>query len=122
MRIAAAIGPDEVVGLGDRVRRALAASGRECLVCEVGPGGTPDAATVDGLARIALAARRLGRPMALRRIPVELVELIAFTGLAGVAELGLEAQGDAEHREEAVDVEEERDRADPVTIELDDLE
>lgn len=122
VRIGPEIEPDEVSGLCDGVRRSLLASGRPCLVVDVEPCREPDAATVDLLARLALAARRLGWPMTVRRVPGHLADLLAFSGLAGLAELGVEADRHAEEREEALDVEEERDRADPVAVDLDDLE
>jgi hypothetical protein len=53
-----------------------------------------DAATVDALARLQLAAIRQGRRIRLRNASPELGELIAFMGLKGV--LRLETQGKTE--------------------------
>jgi hypothetical protein len=46
------------------------------------------AATVDGLARLALSLKRRGRRLRVRRASTDLVELIGLIGLAEV--LGLE--------------------------------
>jgi hypothetical protein len=45
-------------------------------------GAPPTAATVDGLARMALALKRRGRALRLTHASPELLELIAFMGLA----------------------------------------
>ena len=71
----------------------------------------PDAAAVDALARLQLAARRLGLELRLRHASTELQELIAFVGLRDV--LRVEAGGQAEEREERLGVEEERELDDP---------
>ncbi len=70
-----------------------------------------DAATLDALARIQLASRRLGLDTRLRNAPRELLELIAFAGLAGV--LRVETRREAEEREQRLGVEEERELDDP---------
>lgn len=76
----------------------------------------PDVGTVDALARLQLAARRLGRSIRLRQASDELQELLSLAGLSDVlpcrAELLVEAEGQAEEREEARRVEEEGDAAD----------
>jgi anti-anti-sigma regulatory factor len=70
-------------------------------------------ATVDALARLALAARRRGCQLRLRGLPRELRELIELAGLTAV--LGLEPRREAEEREERLGVEEEGELGDPVT-------
>jgi hypothetical protein len=70
-----------------------------------------DLRTVEGLARLRLAARRSGIELRLARVPAELEELITFVGLAEA--LGLEPRGQAEEREERVGVEEEGELDDP---------
>jgi hypothetical protein len=45
-------------------------------------GAAPDAVTVDVLARLQLGARRCGCLLLLRGTPPELLELLAFMGLA----------------------------------------
>ena len=51
--------------------------------CDVA-GIEPDAVTVDALARLQLAARRYGCQVRLRGASRELLELVAFMGLADV--------------------------------------
>jgi hypothetical protein len=82
-------------------------------------GLPPDAASVDRLARLQLEARRNGDELRVRRASAELLELLAFAGLADV--LGVEPCGQAEQREERLGVEEERELADPPALELEDL-
>jgi hypothetical protein len=53
------------------------------LVCDL-TGVQATAATVDALARLALALKRQGARLQLRHASTELVELIAFMGLAEV--------------------------------------
>jgi hypothetical protein len=53
------------------------------LVCDL-TGVHATAATVDALARLALALRRQGAKLQLRHASSELVELIGFMGLAEV--------------------------------------
>jgi ABC-type transporter Mla MlaB component len=65
-----------------------------------------DAAAVDLLARLQLAARRPGGEIRLSGASHALRELIAFCGLAGVLE------GEPEQREEPLRVEEERQLGD----------
>ncbi len=52
-------------------------------VCDLS-GARPTAATVDSLARLALLLRREGSRLVLHGAAPELVELIAFMGLADV--------------------------------------
>jgi hypothetical protein len=47
-------------------------------------GAPATAATVDGLARLALSLKRRGRALRIRHASAELVELIGFMGLAEV--------------------------------------
>ena len=71
-----------------------------------------DAETVDALARLQLAARRLGCRLRLRGASSELRELLDFMGLAD-AVLRLEAGRQTEEREQRVGVEEEGELDDP---------
>ncbi|TMM20708.1 MAG: hypothetical protein E6F97_10135 [Actinobacteria bacterium] len=80
------------------------------LACQVG-GLEADAATLDLLARLQLAARRLGIEVRLLDATPELRELVAFAGLTGV--LPFEPEREAEQREEALGVEEEGQLDDP---------
>ena len=72
----------------------------------------PDALTIDALARLQLAARRIGREVALHGASLELVELLELFGLTGV--LRVEVGGQPEEREQRVGVEEERELEDPI--------
>jgi hypothetical protein len=71
----------------------------------------PNAASVDTLARLQLAARRLGLELRLRHVSSDLQELLAFVGLRDV--LRVEAGRQAEEREQRLGVEEERELDDP---------
>ena len=57
-----------------------------------------DESVLEALARIILAARRMGVSVELRRASRELVDLLTLAGLAG--ELRLEVNGEAEAREQ----------------------
>ena len=81
----------------------------------------PDCRTVEALARLQLAARRGGRQLVLHGPCPELRELVELCGLSEVlpcadaaAGSGVEAVGQAEEREPARRVEEERDPGDPI--------
>ena len=86
----------------------------------------PDCGTVDALARIQLAARRLGQSVLLLGAPPRLIELVEMAGLADVLPLApgsaLEVARETEEGEEALGVEEERDPADPALADLEDLD
>ena len=70
--------------------------------------GRPDLATVDALAQLQLAARRLGVSIEVREMCGELAELVELVGLRR------ELSGEAERREEVADVEEAVEPGDPV--------
>ena len=71
--------------------------GPKPLVCDLAGLDHVDAATVDALARLQLAARRHGCRLRLRRAPAELQCLLEFTGLSEV--LRVESGREAEERE-----------------------
>jgi len=73
----------DLPGLCERVCAFLDECGAEVALCNV-TGVDPDAVTVDALARLQLAARRHGCQIRLRRASDELLELVAFMGLADV--------------------------------------
>src|SRR5688572_15402183 len=77
------IGREDVPGLCDRVCALLHASGGGFSRCDVA-GVEPDAVTVDALARLQLAARRLDCQVQLENASPALRELIAFMGLTDV--------------------------------------
>jgi ABC-type transporter Mla MlaB component len=74
------IAREDLPGLCDRVCRILHACGPGPTRCDVA-GVVPDAVTVDALARLQLAARRLGCQVRLYNASPELRELIVFMGL-----------------------------------------
>ena len=80
------------------------------IVCDVG-ALVPDVVTIAILARLQLAARQLGVELRLRNVSLELGGLLELTGLRDV--LGVEAEGQAEEREQRLGVEEERELDDP---------
>jgi ABC-type transporter Mla MlaB component len=82
------------------------------VVCDVGAIGRADAAAVDGLARMQLAARRRGHNILLRGPSDELRRLIALFGLDEAlpcTELDGRAGGQTEQREQRVRVQEGRE-------------
>jgi hypothetical protein len=87
----------------------------EVLTCDVGGLGA-DMRTVDLLSRLALAARRAGSRLQLRRVSPELASLLHLVGLdevlMGVPPAALEGGGQPEQREEP-GVEERGDLGDP---------
>jgi hypothetical protein len=91
--------------------------GRPLLVCDLGGLGRVDLDAIDAVARLALAARRLGCGVRLENASPNLRDLIAFVGLAGVLPCStasvIESGGQAEQREEPGRVEEEGNAADP---------
>jgi hypothetical protein len=74
----------------------------------------PDATTLDVLARVQLAARRLGFEARLRNASGDLLDLIAFAGLDEV--LRVELQRQPEEREQRLGLEEERELDDPPVL------
>jgi hypothetical protein len=80
------------------------------IVCDASPLEA-DLASADRLARLQLAANRLGLELRLRRATVELRALLTLLGLAEV--LGVEPVRQPEQREDSLGVEEERHVGDP---------
>lgn len=74
----------DLPGLCDRVCRLLAENEPEIAVCDVSQFQTVDAVTVDALARLALAGRRRGCEMRLRRVSEPLRQLVWLMGLDSV--------------------------------------
>jgi hypothetical protein len=73
----------DLPGLCDRICALLSESGATVALCDV-RGVEPDAVTVDALARLQLAARRLGCRVRLRNASPELRDLVLFMGLRDV--------------------------------------
>ena len=76
--------PADVPEVVRQMRRVAAA--QECLgiLCDVGPLRSVDLVTVDALAQLALAARRLGKELRLTNSTIELRDLLALAGLEAV--------------------------------------
>jgi ABC-type transporter Mla MlaB component len=74
----------DVPGLCARLRTSLADTASEIALCDVDSLVEPDLVTVDALARLQLAARRLGCAVRLRDASADLRGLLAFAGLEGV--------------------------------------
>ena len=73
--------------------------------------GEPDIATIERIARLQVALRRRGCELRLRGAGAALVDLIAFSGLAGV--LCVEVHRQVEQREQPRRVKEEGDLRNP---------
>jgi ABC-type transporter Mla MlaB component len=74
---------DDLPGLTDRVCGLLRGSGAQLALCDV-TGVEPEAVTVDALARLQLAASRLGCRVTLRNASPGLRELVSLMGLDDV--------------------------------------
>ena len=77
------IARNDLPGLTDRVCGLLRGSGAAVALCDV-TGVEPDAVTVDALARLQLAAGRLGCTVRLRNASAGLRDLVALMGLRDV--------------------------------------
>jgi hypothetical protein len=108
--VAGPIARADIPALCRRVAMLLETSGADIALCDV-TELPADAAAVDAVARIQLAARRMGRRLVLREAADDLLDLLAFVGVAGA--LGIEPWRQAEEREERGGVEEERELGDP---------
>jgi ABC-type transporter Mla MlaB component len=73
----------DLPGLCDRVCALFASTRPDVAVCDV-QGVEPDAVTIDALARLQLAASRVGCRVLLRHASEELLALVSFMGLANV--------------------------------------
>ncbi len=82
-RIWGPIAREDLPGLCDRVCALLGPTDATVAFCD-SQGVPADAVTVDALARLQLAARRCGCQVRLRNASPELLELVAFLGLADV--------------------------------------
>jgi hypothetical protein len=108
--VAGPIARADIPALCGHVGALLEASGADIALCDV-TALPADATAVDAVARISLAARRMGRRLVLRYAADDLLDLLAFVGVAGA--LGIEPWRQAEQREQGVGVEEERELRDP---------
>ena len=123
--VEATLDGDGVRALTDRLLALTEGRVAGVVLCDVGVIAEPDLATVDGLARLALDARRAGCRIRLRHACPELRNLLALAGLAEilpcVPESVVEVSGQSEEREEVRRIEEERDTADPIAREFEHL-
>jgi anti-anti-sigma regulatory factor len=114
--IGAVVARADIPALTERAQRLMAGVNANRLVCDVGAITSPDAVTVDALARLQLTARRLGCHVRLEHASPQLRELLSFVGLSEVLLLGrrsgIEARGQAEQWEQGIRVEEEGNPAD----------
>ena len=90
----------------------ITSEGTRTIVVLLQGAAAPDIGMLDALARMQLAARRVGWTIQVGTACPELCELIELTGLANV--LALDAFGQTEDREE-LGVEEVVEPGDPVT-------
>jgi ABC-type transporter Mla MlaB component len=103
----------DLPGLCQRFCAVLSESGAGAVVCDV-QNCPADCVTVEALCRLQLAARRQGCTLALRHASPELLDLVAFMGLAEVLPgSAVESGGQPEEREERLGIEEERELHDP---------
>lgn len=110
--------PGDLPALCERVRAHVARS-RDAIVCDVSTLTEPDLGTVDALARLELAVKKLGGALALCGVGPRLRELLELTGLEET--LCVEAPGQPEQREQALRVEEEADAGDGAAGDRQDL-
>lgn len=116
----------DVESMRDDVRELAGCEGDP--MCDVGGVAEPDADTIEVLARLQLLALRVGVRFRFSSACEELRDLLALTGLADVlpcdapcdpphqradGRSGVESLRQAEQREQALRVEEERDPRDP---------
>ena len=115
--LAGRISPDDIPGLCSRARELLERCEHQLVVCDVGDIDQPDAVALDALARVQLAARRLGRRVRFSRACAELQELLALVGLDDILPCrpgsGFETRGQPEQRKQPGRIQEEGDPGDP---------
>jgi anti-anti-sigma factor len=82
--LAGQLSPADVPIVAARVRACAEAARTDTVVCDVSGVTAPDCETVDALARVQLATRRIGARICLRNASPELTDLVALAGLARV--------------------------------------
>ncbi|MFI5040631.1 MAG: hypothetical protein ACHQNA_02070 [Acidimicrobiales bacterium] len=88
--------------------------GAELARCVLEGAGAPDLSAVDAVARLALAAGRLGGGVVLTELSPDLRALLELAGLRpGVAGLRVEVEGQTEFREEPFGVQEGQEEGHP---------
>jgi ABC-type transporter Mla MlaB component len=81
LRLSGRIGRPDVARLGDRAAEALAGQRGSTVICDVRGLREPDAAAVDAICRIRLAARRHRSEIVLRGASKRLLDLLDLMGL-----------------------------------------
>lgn len=110
------LSPGDIAVLVGRLRGRLRSEPGLVVTCDVERIAPSDIATLDALARLALAIGRCGCRLRLTHASSDLRDLLRLAGLTRVlpcAELAVEVVGQPEQREEPLRVEEERDAGDP---------
>jgi ABC-type transporter Mla MlaB component len=106
-----------VPSLCRRVSAALATSDSRRVDCDVGAVTEADVGALEALARMQLAARRLGGNVRFQRVSDDMMRLLALVGLDEVLLAEFDGAGDpigeAEEREQRGGVEEGVDLPDP---------
>lgn len=102
--------------LCEQLGAVMASCGGETVICDV-HALPPSTRALEALARLQLTARRAEHRIRLQRAAPELLQLLAFAGLAAVIPyeplpVG-QRQRQAKQREDPLDVEEAVDRGDP---------
>jgi STAS domain len=113
--IPAPVARGDAQGLCQRVGDALARSRADTVVCDAHELTDPDAAAVDAVLRLYLAARRHGCRFELRRPPPPLLHMLTLAGMCelfGLEMLGVGMVGQPEQREQPGRVEKRRDPGD----------
>ena len=105
--------PDQISPLCGLLAAVLRETEAGLVICDAARLEDPDVATVDLLARLQLAAQRLGREVRIARPPDALLDLLALLGLSDMvplyADLTVERRRQTEQGEERRRVEEEGD-------------
>jgi len=100
LAIAGQIDRADAARMGRQVRGLLNDRGIERIVCDVGSLSRSDAAVIDAMCRMLLAARRRGCQLTVRDASTELLELLFLVGLSDVIPValrsGLGTKGQAE--------------------------
>jgi ABC-type transporter Mla MlaB component len=107
--------PADVAALCEQVRALVHGGEADLVICDLGALTDADLGTIDALARVQLTSRRVGCKVSVRNAPPGLGDLLLLAGLGQVVRLWVEVVGQAEEREVALGVQEERDPADPAT-------
>ena len=120
--IGGSISYPDLSDLCGRARSLLEGSDTDLVICDVGALVEPDAVAVDALARLQITASRCGCRVRFRHASAGLRGLLYLMGLNDVLRgseqapsgpSAVEPQGQAEHGEEPLGVQEESDPADP---------